>query len=152
MRRLDGQVLLSASDLMRFMECRHATALDLRYLNGEKLEPAADSEEAEILQQYGDAHEAAYLQALKESGKGIFEVDRSSGLLSAATAHTKAAIEAGHDIIFQGALLEAPWGGWSDFLERVERPSRLGDFSYEVVDTKLKRRPDPDQPPSSGPR
>ncbi len=32
---------------------------------------------------------------------------------------------------------------YADFLERVARPSKLGDFSYEVVDTKLKRSPDP---------
>ncbi len=35
------------------------------------------------------------------------------------------------------------WGGWSDFLERVERPSALGPFSYEVADTKLKQQPHP---------
>jgi predicted RecB family nuclease len=39
--------------------------------------------------------------------------------------------------------LRRPGGGWSDFLIRVERPSALGAFSYEVVDTKLKRKPDP---------
>ena len=35
------------------------------------------------------------------------------------------------------------WQGYADFLERIDTPSRLGDFSYEVVDTKLKRVPDP---------
>src|SRR3546814_5816242 len=49
----------------------------------------------------------------------------------------------GADIIFQGALLDGAWGGYTDFLERVERPSALGPWSYEVVDTKLKRKPDP---------
>lgn len=28
-------------------------------------------------------------------------------------------------------------------MERVERPSALGPFSYEVADAKLKRRPYP---------
>ncbi len=49
----------------------------------------------------------------------------------------------GAEVVFQGAFLSDNWGGWSDFLERVERPSALGDFSYEVTDTKLKRRPHP---------
>jgi predicted RecB family nuclease len=31
----------------------------------------------------------------------------------------------------------------SVFLVRMEKPSALGEFSYEVVDTKLKRKPDP---------
>lgn len=56
---------------------------------------------------------------------------------------TLEAMKAGPDIIFQGALLDGAWGGYSDFLERVERPSSLGAWSYEVVDTKLKRKPDP---------
>ena len=30
------------SDLMRFQGCAHATALDLRHLNGEALVPAED--------------------------------------------------------------------------------------------------------------
>ena len=45
--------------------------------------------------------------------------------------------------MFQGAFLSGNWGGWSDFLERVEAPSNLGPFSYEVADTKLKRQPHP---------
>ena len=125
------------------MACRHATTLDLRYLNGEDLSPAEDSDEAEILQHYGDAHEEAYLNKLKQSGRGLVEIDQSGHSLQKAAEETVAALKAGHEVVFQGALLQAPWGGWSDFLERVDRPSRLGDFSYEVVDTKLKRRPDP---------
>ena len=53
---------------MRFIDCRHATALDLRRLRGEGLTPAADSEDAALLQAHGDAHEAAYLASLKASG------------------------------------------------------------------------------------
>ncbi|GAU83918.1 superfamily I DNA and RNA helicases and helicase subunits [Bosea sp. BIWAKO-01] len=56
---------------------------------------------------------------------------------------TRAALAAGPEVVFQGAFLSGNWGGWSDFLERVERPSVLGSFSYEVADTKLKRRPHP---------
>ncbi|MGA1369882.1 MAG: TM0106 family RecB-like putative nuclease, partial [Blastocatellia bacterium] len=60
------------------------------------------------------------------------------------TAHRGgAALAAGPDVVYQGALRSGNWGGWSDFLERVERPSDLGAFSYEVTDTKLKRRPSP---------
>jgi hypothetical protein len=34
MRFIDGRILLSASDLMRFTGCSHATTLDLAYLEG----------------------------------------------------------------------------------------------------------------------
>ena len=36
-------------------------------------------------------------------------------------------------------LFSEPWLGKPDFLRRVEVPSDFGDWSYEVVDTKLAR-------------
>src|SRR6202790_2526967 len=134
--------LLSASDLMRFMSCKHATALDLRYARGEPLTPADDTEDAKILQKQGDEHESRYLAKLKTEGRSVVEFDRDGGLAGAAQA-TRAALKRAPDVLFQGAFFDSPWGGWSDFLIRVETPSALGPFSYEVVDTKLKRKPDP---------
>src|SRR5947207_3298409 len=137
------EVLLSASDLMRFMSCSHATGLDLRYARGEPLVPAEDTEDAKILQQQGDDHESRYLSKLKGEGRrSVIEFGRDGGLAAAAQV-TRAALSQGSDVLFQGAFFAPPWGGWSDFLIRVEKPSALGTFSYEVVDTKLKRKPDP---------
>lgn len=141
MRDIDGQIPLSASDLMRFMGCRHATVLDLAHMRGEGPKPREDSEDAELLQKRGNEHEAAHLAALKAAGKQVLEVD--GGDLGKDAAATKAALAQGAEIIFQGAFVSGNWGGWSDFLERVEKPSALGPFSYEVTDTKLKRRPHP---------
>ena len=45
----------------------------------------------------------------------------------------------GREVIVQGAFLADNWGGRTDVLLRVETPSSLGDWSYEVVDTKLSR-------------
>lgn len=142
--RRDGQALrLSASDLMRFMGCAHATRLDLAFLNGEALKPAADSAESELLQKHGIAHETAHLERLKAAGKRIVTIDAASLSFDDAVEATKKALAEGPDIVFQGALQGGMWGGYADFLERVERPSTLGPFSYEVIDTKLKRRPHP---------
>src|SRR3546814_36796 len=69
--------------------------------------------------------------------------DWSSDVCSSDLDETRAALAQGSQIIFQGAFLAERWGGWSDFLERVERPSLLGPFSYEVTDTKLKRKAHP---------
>lgn len=141
--RVEGPgVLLSASDLMRFMSCKHATALDLRYARGECLLPAEDTEDAKILQKQGDDHESRYLSKLKAEGRSVIEFGRDGGLAAVAQA-TRIGLSQGPDVLFQGAFFAAPWGGWSDFLIRVERPSVLGAFSYEVVDTKFKRKPDP---------
>ena len=141
MRELGGNILFSASDLMRFMGCAHATTLDLARLLGLGPDPKADGEDAVLLQKQGDAHEAAHLAKLKAAGREVFEIARED--LAQNAAATGVALAAGPQVVFQGAFLSGNWGGWSDFLERVERPSSLGAFSYEVTDTKLKRRAHP---------
>lgn len=141
MRNLGGNILFSATDLMQFMGCAHATTLDLMRLRGEGPEPGEDTEDAVLLQKQGDAHEAAHLAKLKSVGKAVLEIPR--GDLVADAQATQAALAQGAEVVFQGAFLSGTWGGWSDFLLRVDRPSALGPFSYEVADTKLKRRPHP---------
>ena len=69
MRKLGGNILFSATDLMRFMGCAHATTLDLMRLRGVGPEPREDTEDAALLQKQGDAHEAAHLEKLKSEGK-----------------------------------------------------------------------------------
>ncbi|SHF45408.1 uncharacterized protein SAMN05444279_1512 [Ruegeria intermedia] len=139
----DGQIRLSASDLMRFMACAHATALDLQRLQGSGPDPVEDSADAELLQRHGDAHEADHLRHLAEQGRSIARIETEGASFDRAVADTLTALRTGPEVIFQGALEGGMWGGYSDFLERVDRPSDLGGFSYEVVDTKLKRKPAP---------
>lgn len=143
MRFVQGSLRLSASDLMRFKGCRHATTLDLRLIEVGDVEPGGDGAEAELLQRQGDEHELAFLDRLKDEGRSVVEIPKDGLSLEDSVELTKLAMAHGPDVIFQGALLDGAWGGYSDFLERVERPSRLGSWSYEIVDTKLKRRPDP---------
>ena len=141
MRYFDNHLLLSASDLTRFTGCWHATTLDLAYLRGEGPEPGEDSADAALLQDQGQAHEAAHLDCLKADGRRVVEIAERD-LASAAKA-TRAALTDGADVVYQGALLSGWWGGWADFLERVDTPSAFGPFSYEVADTKLKRSAHP---------
>jgi len=141
MRFLGSRTLFSATDLMRFMGCAHASRLDLAHLRGEGPEPRADSADAALLQAKGDAHEAAHLARLKGAGRRVIEIPR--GDLVADAEVTRAALATGGDVVFQGAFFSGNWGGWSDFLTRVDRPSALGPFSYEVSDTKLKRSAQP---------
>lgn len=141
MRKFENKILFSATDLMRFMGCTHATALDLMRLRGEGPTPGENTEDAALLQKQGDAHELAHLERLKSGGNRVEEIER--GNLAQDSETTRAALQSGAEVIFQGAFLSGNWGGWSDFLMRVDTPSALGTFSYEVADTKLKRRPHP---------
>ncbi len=142
MRVIDHRRMFSASDLMRFQSCRYATWLDLRALEGDAPERAGEDPEAALLQDKGDAHETAFLAKL-EAKHRVHRIETKRASFDQAVEATRDAMRKGAPVIFQGALRRGTWGGYTDFLERVERPSDLGPYSYEVVDTKLKRSPDP---------
>ena len=130
---------------MRFMACPHAARLDLAWLRGEDedLAPVDASEDTVLLQQHGDRHEIAHLEHLEAKGKVVIRIETEGASFGESLKATRDALTAGPDIIFQGALDGGMWGGYADFLERVPVPSDLGAFSYEVADTKLKRKPAP---------
>ena len=96
--------MLSASDLMRFMGCAHATALDLARLRGVGPVPAEDSEDAELLQAQGDAHEANFLAHLKAEGRRVIEIETDGIGFTEAAVRTREALAEGPDVVFQGAL------------------------------------------------
>ncbi len=137
------QIRLSASDLIRFTACTHASRLDLAYLHGEDLEPVQDREDAVLLQRRGNQHEAAHEIQLEAEGKTVFRIDSDDVTFEEAAYATREALVRGPDVVFQAVLEDEAWGGSADFLERVPVTSGLGSFSYEVADTKLKRKPVP---------
>ena len=61
------------------------------------------------------------------------------GVDDASVADTTAAMRAGDQIIYQAALRHGRFAGRADILRRVDVPSALGGWSYEVTDTKLAR-------------
>jgi predicted RecB family nuclease len=140
MRLSNGRIILSPSDVVRFGDCEHASALDLRFALGEPLVPKADDDDAILLQKKGEAHETLHLAGLKDQQTQVVEIDRESNSFELAACQIREAMIAGAPYIYQGALGFGSWQGYSDFLERVEEPSNLGPYSYEVLDTKLKHR------------
>lgn len=147
MKREGGKIILSASDLMRFQGCRHATTLDLGWLDRDRsakaaapdeIGPVEDDDGAKLLQAKGIAHERAFLAELAAEGATIAEIETKRATFDQAHAMTRAALKEGKSIVYQAALRGGAWAGFADFLERVEQPSLFGAFSYEVIDTKLK--------------
>ncbi|MEI6559789.1 MAG: TM0106 family RecB-like putative nuclease, partial [Rhodospirillaceae bacterium] len=135
MRRVDGNLLLSAGDLNTFLGCRHASALDFRALD-EDLDPAPPDATIEFLQAKGIAHEQAYLAQLQDEGRSVAVIpDRAR--LPERVQLTLDAMRRGEDVIYQAALHTGQWHGFADFLERSSEPSALGAWSYDVADTKL---------------
>ena len=136
MRLLDDQLLLSASDLNAFLGCQHATVLARRKLGGEDLTAGEASATMRLVQRRGLEHEARFLQRLRDQGRDIVEIPDKAGLMTRVAA-TEHAMRAGADVIFQAALARGKWHGFADFLLRVEQPSALGGWCYEIADTKL---------------
>lgn len=78
------------------------------------------------------------MRQLEDRGLDIASIPEGIAREDAA-AQTLEAIRRGAEVIYQPAFLEGRWGGRADFLTRVDRPSGLGAWSYEVVETKLAR-------------
>jgi len=143
MRLHQGTLLHSASDLANFLGCEHLTALDLQARLHPETAPACCElgEDIELVQAHGFAHEARYLERLRQAGRQITALKDVPGGLAQSVAETTAAMRRGDDVIYQAALMHAPFAGYADFLLRVPGVSALGDWHYEIADTKLARSP-----------
>jgi predicted RecB family nuclease len=141
MRRFNHQPLLSPSDLNNLLECRHLMALEQARFNGNGVPRSGRGAHVDILARYGEQHESAILDAYEASGRSVERVVTGPGehRFRAALEQTLAAMRGGLDVIHQATLMGDGFGGYADFLERVPRPSGLGDWSYEVADAKLAR-------------
>lgn len=138
MRDIGGSRLYSASDLINFLGCAHATSLDLRQLIAPVALPP-DGDQEVLLQEKGMAHERAYLEQLRAEGRTITEIPANANLTER-IGLTSEALKAGVEVIYQGALRQGSWHGFSDFLLKVEgTPSALGTYAYDIADTKLAR-------------
>lgn len=61
----NGQIILSATDLIRHLGCAHLTQLDRDVIEGRRKKPVWSDPGLELLQQRGLAHESRYVDHLK---------------------------------------------------------------------------------------
>jgi uncharacterized protein len=71
MRAEGGALILSATDLSNFLNCRHRTALELGEVRGKRRRPAWTDPLLEALFARGLEHERNYLSRLDAAGKRI---------------------------------------------------------------------------------
>jgi predicted RecB family nuclease len=138
MQSIGSLLRFSASDLVGHLDCHHLTALDAAVARGSMQKPKIYDPVLETLVERGRAHERQYVESLKLSGLSVVEIE-GGGVTSSQVDQTLAAMRSGSDVIYQGAFIQGVWGGRTDVLRRVEVPSALGSWSYEVTDTKLSR-------------
>jgi predicted RecB family nuclease len=148
MQLLDGRPVFAATDLVAFLACEHLTGLELAANAGLVRRPIRDDPEIDIVAKRGAEHEARYLGELASEGRSIARIDavthgapaaERGGRYRADAEATLDAMRRGEDVIYQATFFDGRWLGLADFLVRVEVPSALGEWSYEVVDTKLAR-------------
>jgi len=143
---VDDRLILSASDLINHLECAHLTSLDLGVASGALKLEATRTDAAALVARKGDEFELAYVQSLRDAGRDVVEIISEPGLdgLQRGIERTLEAMRSGAEVIYQAILFDGErWRGHADFLERVDSPSKLSAWSYEVADTKLARRVKP---------
>src|SRR5207245_3483464 len=143
MQFLEGKLIVSPSDLTGFLECEHLTQLELSAARGEIARPERDDPMLDMLSRRGLEHEGKHLAGFRAKGLKPVEFPFPEGSianLEKSHAETVAAMQSGADIIYQGTFFDGRWRCHPDFLIRVDRPSKLGDYSYQVADAKLARK------------
>jgi predicted RecB family nuclease len=142
--RLDGQLVLSPTDLTHHQECAQLTRLDLGVATGEWAAPTeVASPELDLIFERGLDHEKRYPDSLKAEGKTVVEIQTvfDADGRRRAEAQTVEAMRRGVDVVYLGTFFDGARGGQADFLLRVDTPSpAFGDWSYEIADTKLARK------------
>jgi predicted RecB family nuclease len=136
MKKNSGQIIYSPSDLIRFVKSPFASWMDRYYLeNPDAIAPDQDTEDQKLIAQTGDEHERAILDEFKASVPKLAVVPKNDA--AAVRSETLSAIKARAPIIYQAALEDSRFAGFSDFL--------ILDAAgqYQIWDTKLARAPKP---------
>ncbi len=129
-------LVLSATDLANFLGCRHKTALDMAVAYRKRERPHVDDLLLDALRERGKEHERRYVETLRAAGGTIVDLSSIDDTVEQ-IAQTHEAMAKGIDVIVQGALDDGHWFGRPDVMRRVGKRSVLGDWSYEISDTKL---------------
>ena len=148
MQHVGDRLVFSATDLNDYLQCRRLTELNALVARGVLSRPESEDPQAALIARKGDEHEKRYLEGLRErhGSASVVEFERAENTLAAFAAaerRTLEAMAAGVPILYQPNFFDGRFLGRADFLHRVERPSNLGSWSYEVLDTKLALNPKP---------
>ncbi len=142
MQRVGDRFIYSASDLNDYVECKRLTELESLVARDLLERPEAEEDLAgDLIRRKGEEHERRHLELLHERHPGdVVAFERSEPGVEGyrlAERRTLEAMRAGARIIYQATFFDGEFIGHADFLRRVSVPSALGDYGYEVIDTKL---------------
>ena len=137
MKIKNNKFLVSPSDLNNFVACKYTVLNEIKYHNKE-IRKSPDRANDKLWKEMGVEHEKRHYKILKEKYKksitiksDLNEKDRFD--------ETVRAIQKGYDLIYHAYLIDDNLRGEADFLIKCDTKSDLGDYSYEVYDTKITR-------------
>jgi predicted RecB family nuclease len=131
------KLIFSPSDLTQYMDSPFASWMEHLARTNPELLPIPDENDPmmALLQKQGEEHEQATLSLLREKGLTVVDLKKTPDAVNA----TLMAMQSGADVIYQAALELSPFRGQADFLVKILGESTLGDYHYEIWDTKLAR-------------
>ena len=144
MQVIEGHPVYSATDLVGFLECAHLANLERAVVAGHLKRPIRADPVLDRIALRGLVHERHFLSERATEGLTIVSIPTNDTLsplerIKSGSQDTLEAMHQGAALIYQAVFFNEKCLGYADFLRRVERPSDLGAWSYEVWDTKLAR-------------
>ena len=128
--------LYSPSMIKNYLNCEYIifNEINEKKLNLKKKDKTISSE---LRFKKGNIHEDNYLQLLKSKYKKVIDIKNLKISREEKFDKTISCMKEGYEIIRGGYLKKDKWIGEFDFLEINKKlPSKFGNYSYEVLDTK----------------
>ena len=123
---------LNPTDVAHHLACQQRTQLERQRRDGTLRVAFAPDARLEGTRVRGAEHERAYGTRLRASGKKVVDLSATND-----PSATLAAMRTGADVIVQAPLGSDVFFRIADVLLRESTPSKLGNCSYQPVDTKL---------------
>lgn len=131
--------LYSPSNLIRYMESPFASWMDRYAIEFPHLAPEKDPQDplSNTLEKRGFAHEDQLEASFREQGLSVVRIEGDTDETKKNA--TLSSMRQGIGIIAQARLEMNGFMGFADFLVKVPGASNLGNYHYEVWDTKLSK-------------
>jgi len=137
MKIIKDKFFISPSDLNNFVACKYTIKNEIKFLNKE-ITKNTDRVNDKLWKEMGIEHEKKHHKILKTKYIKSIEIKSAKDEQSRFD-ETVGAMQKGYDLIYHAYLIDENFRGEADFLIKTNTSSDLGDYSYEVYDTKITR-------------
>ena len=137
MKITKSRFLISPGDLNNFVACKFTIKNEIKFHNKE-ISKSEEKVNDKLWKKMGIEHEKKYFQILKNKYKKSISIKSDLDEKNRFD-ETLRAMEKGYELIYHAYLIDGELRGEADFLIKCSTPSKFGDYSYEVYDTKITR-------------